>query len=207
MSRSSSLCAMCLGCSVLMAVGVGEAQQRALPTGTPTFFPRKTAQEPTPVPMTPSEVQAQNLGVELSLIDGATWEIVRSSWTDEDSCLEAVDAHLAQTLGDLKRLVRTSSVMKCADDADSKRKRLRLSTEEARRAFLVGYGDVAAAVRILREELADEPAAIRVLDAAREKQADWQDLACSELESEKVQRGKGQPAKALVRSGSQRGNS
>jgi len=207
MMRRNRQIGMIIGCALMVLVGVVAAQERVLPTGTPTITPRKPVATATPPPPSKTEIEARNLGEALSQIDTATWDIVGSCWREEAPCLVSVDEHLAENLGELKRLIRTSKVMECSRDKDSDRLRLRLTTEEARRAFVTAYGDAIVTLRSLREELAGNLTGSSVLEAAQQRQADWQDLACREVSNARVPRTKKQPAKVPIRSNTSGGGS
>jgi hypothetical protein len=193
MSCHALVSTVVLGCVLAVAGPPVEAQQRPLPTGTPGVSTPREEARPTPPPPSPEEIAARDLGLALARIDGVTWEIVRLSWREGPDCLAAVDEHLGESLPELKRLVRTSKVMECAADPETGQLRLRLTTDEARRAFVDGYTAAAAALRTLRRQLADDPEGTKVVDAARAKQSAWQDRACRELEEEVVERSSERP--------------
>jgi hypothetical protein len=73
-----------LGVACLLGFPVGamaaQSQDRVQPTGTPTWVPRKVVA--TPVPLTPLEAEAKDLGEKLSKIDEVVWMTVREQWND-----------------------------------------------------------------------------------------------------------------------------
>ena len=175
--------------TIAMVVGLSggalaaQAQQRVQPTGTPTWVPRKVVA--TPVPLTPVEVEAKELGKKLAKIDLVVWTTVRKQWSDAEACLKGVDAHLEASRATVKGLIRDSDVINCTLEEGSKRRRIRLTSDEARRTFLLGYHDAIESLRALRKDFETKPEAQKVLDEVRSRQRQWQRGICEALESVK----------------------
>lgn len=169
--------------AVLSCAQVGVARDQMQPTGTPTWVPKQVVA--TPAPLTPIESEAKELGEKLSKIDLVTWKTVRTQWDDADACLKAVDAHLAATKSTVESLIIESNVINCSLEEGTKRRRIRLNTEEARRTFVVGYHDAIEGLRALRKDFETNPEAQKVLDEVRRRQRTWQRGICEAIESVK----------------------
>lgn len=163
---------------------VAQAQQRVQPTGVPTWVPRKVVA--TPVPLTPVGVEAKQLGEKLSKIDLVVWTTVREQWRDAEACVKAVDAHLDASAATVQGLIRDSNVINCTLEEGTKRRRIRLASDEARKTFLLGYHDAIESLRALRQEFETKPQAQEVLDEVRTRQRLWQRRICEALESVKA---------------------
>lgn len=160
-----------------------QAQQRVQPTGTPTWAPRKIVATPTPAPpLTPVEAEAKALGEKLSAIDVVVWTTVRKQWSDSEACLKAVDAHLEASTETVKALIRDSEVINCTLEEGSKRRKIRLTSDDARKTFLLGYHDAIESLRALRTSFESRPEAQEVLDEVRSRQRKWQRGICEALE-------------------------
>ena len=160
-----------------------QARQNIQPTGTPTWVPRKVVA--TPVPLTPLEAEAKELGEKLSEIDLVVWKTVRDQSDDAEACLKAVDAHLEASKSVVQGLIRDSNVINCTLEEGSNRRRIRLTSDKARKTFLVGYHDAIAGLRALRSEIETKPEAQEVLRETRTRQRQWQQGICEALESVK----------------------
>ncbi len=167
-----------LGCAV-----AAQAQERIQPTGTPTWVPKTVTA--TPVPLTPIETEAKDLGEKLSKIDLTVWTMVREQWSDPEACLKAVDAHLEASQATVQELLQESNVINCTLEEGTKKRRIRLTSNEARKTFIVGYNDAIESLRTLRQEFETKPEARKVLDTVRSRQRAWQNTICEELESVK----------------------
>lgn len=168
---------------VLSCAQIGVARDQVQPTGTPTWVPKKAIA--TPTPLTPVEAEAKELGMKLAKIDLVVWTTVRTLWDDSDACFEAVDAHLAASKGMVESLILESNVINCSLEEGTKRRRIRLNSEEARRTFVLGYHDAIASLRALRNDFETNPEAQKVLDEVRHRQRVWQRGICEALESVK----------------------
>ena len=162
---------------------VAQAQQRIQSTGTPTWVPRKVVA--TPVPLTPVEAEAKELGEKLSKIDMVVWTTVREQWSDAETCLKAVDVHLEASQATVQNLMRESNVINCTLEEGSNRRRIRLTSDEARKTFVLGYHDAIEGLRALRQEFETKPEAQKVLDEVRTRQRAWQVGICEDLQSVK----------------------
>ncbi len=175
--------------TVAMVIGVlgsplcAQAQQNIQPTGTPTWVPRKVVT--TPVPLTPLEAEAKALGEKLSKIDLVVWTTVREQWGDAETCLKAVDAHLEASKAMVQGLILESKVINCTLEEGSNRRRIRLTSDEARKTFLLGYHDAIEGLRALKNEFKTKPEAQKVLKETRTRQRQWQQGICEALESVK----------------------
>ncbi len=162
---------------------LAQTQQNVQPTGTPTWVPRKAVA--TPVPLTPVEAEAKELGEKLSKIDLVVWTTVREQWNDAEACLKAVDAHLEASTATVQGLILESDVINCTLEEGTKRRRIRLTSDEARKTFVLGYHDAIESLRVLRQEFETKPEAKKVLDEVRSRQRRWQRGICEALESVK----------------------
>ncbi len=171
--------------SVIVGLGISTvgAQQHVMPTGTPTWAPRPTAA--TPVPLTPLQKRAKELGEKLGAIDLGVWETVEKEWKDPEACYEAVDARLAAAEKTVRTLILENDVINCVYQEGSGVRRVHLKSDEARKGFLLGYHDAIAALRALKKEFEDTPEAMEVLKEVRVRQRTWQRNICKALESVK----------------------
>lgn len=168
-----------LGCALVV-----QAQERVRPTGTPTWVPRKVVE--TPVPLTPIEAEAKQLGEKLSAIDMVVWTTVRKQWSDAEACLKAVDASLESSRSTVFGLIKDSDVINCTLEEGTAVRRIRLTSDEARRTFVLGYHDAIEGLRALRNDFENKPDAKKVLDEVRTRQRRWQREICKSLESVKA---------------------
>ncbi len=159
---------------------VAQAQQRIQSTGTPTWVPRKVVA--TPLPLTPVEAEAKKLGEKLSKIDMVVWATVREQWSDGEACLKAVDAHLEASRATVQDLIQESNVINCTLEEGTQRRRIRLTSDEARKTFVLGYHDAIENLRALRQEFESKPEGKKVLDEVRTRQRAWQSGICEALE-------------------------
>ncbi len=159
------------------------AQQNIQPTGTPTWVPRKVVA--TPVPLTPLEAEAKELGEKLSKIDLVVWKTVREQWDDAEACLKSVDAHLEASKAMVHDLILESKVINCTLEEGSNRRRIRLTSDEARKTFILGYHDAIEGLRALKVEFETKPEAQKVLKETRTRQRQWQRGICEALETVK----------------------
>ncbi len=173
--------AMVIG--VLVSPLLAQARQNIQPTGTPTWVPREVVT--TPVPLTPLEAEAKALGEKLSKIDLVTWATVREQWGDAETCLKAVDAHLEASKATVHGLILGSNVINCTLEEGSNRRQIRLTSDEARKTFLLGYHDAIEGLRALKSEFKAKPEAQNVLKETRTRQRQWQRGICEALESVK----------------------
>jgi len=162
---------------------IGQAQQRIQSTGTPTWVPRKVVA--TPVPLTPVEAEAKELGKKLSEIDTVVWTTVREQWSDAEACLKAVDAQLEASRATVQGLIQESNVINCTLEEGTQRRRIRLTSDEVRKTFILGYHDAIESLRVLRQDFESKPEAQKVLDEVRTRQRAWQREICKTLESVK----------------------
>ena len=166
-------------CAPLLA----QTQQNIQPTGTPTWVPRKAVS--TPVPLTPVEAEAKELGEKLAKIDLVVWTTIQNQWSNAEACLRAVDAHLEASTSTVQELIRESDVINCTLEEGTGRRRIRLTSDEARKTFVLGYHDAIESLRALRQEFEAKPEAQKVLDEVRSRQRRWQRGICEALESVK----------------------
>ena len=175
--------------TIVMAIGlsggtlVAQAQQRIQSTGTPTWVPREAVT--TPVPLTPVEAEAKELGEKLSKIDTVVWKTVREQWSHGEACLKAVDAQLEASRETVQSLIQESNVINCTLEEGSNRRRIRLTSNEARKTFILGYHDAIEGLRTLRQDFQTKPEAQKILDEVRTRQRAWQRGICETLESAK----------------------
>lgn len=168
--------------SIGVCGGLG-AQESVLPTGTPTWVPKKVVA--TPVPLTPLEQEAKTLGERLSAIDLVVWNTVRTGWSDREKCLEKVGAHLEEHQAEVTKLLAETSIINCSLEEGTGIRRVRLTSEEARKAFVSGYDEAIKALRSLRANFDSNPEAKSVLTEVRSMQRTWQREMCAELEKVK----------------------
>lgn len=168
---------------VLGCAQIGRTQNQVQPTGTPTWVPRKAVE--TPTPLTPVETEAKELGKKLAKIDLVVWTTVRTQWEDAEACLKAVDAHLEKSKATVEGLMIESNVINCSFEEGTKRRRIRLNSEEARRTFVLGYHDAIESLRALRQDFETKPEAQTVLDEVRYRQRVWQQGICEAIETVK----------------------
>ncbi len=175
--------------TVVMVVGlmggtlVAQAQQRIQSTGTPTWVPRKVVA--TPVPLTPVEAEAKELGEKLSKIDMDVWTTVREQWSDAEACLKSVDAQMEASRATVKSLIQESNIINCTLEEGSNQRSIRLTSDEARKTFVLGYHDAIEGLRALRQDFEGKPEAQKVLNEVRTRQRAWQRGICEDLESVK----------------------
>jgi hypothetical protein len=169
-----------------IGIGSGAAQTPPMPSGTPRWQPVPPGVTPTPTPQPdPRQAKAVHVGGELSAVDEALWMVFDARKEDgEAALLSAVDEHLALSRDRVKEAVRGFEVMQCRRDGAGAPASFVIGDADLRQVFLGAYLPAVTKFRAVRSEVEGDDELSALFDAARQRQADFQDAICTELEAE-----------------------